>query len=223
MSTSNKVVVSVPRDEDIPTCFQVVSLSFGHDAPFVDIYFPAHWTSAGQAQASKRLLAWKRSGKSTFLKATIPVGDEEEKIIGLAIWTHMKTPPSAKLEDGENVEEVWPDADDREYMTRLWRGFVQPRRQAVLDSHGGAYVLELLAVHPDYQRRGAGSALVTWGTKAADQLGIRAVIEASPVGRLLYETCGFRPEIEEMRLDVGEEFAARPKPKLVYMTREPAS
>jgi GNAT superfamily N-acetyltransferase len=30
-------------------------------------------------------------------------------------------------------------------------------------------VLELLAVHPDYQRLGAGTALVKWGTKAADE------------------------------------------------------
>ena len=29
-------------------------------------------------------------------------------------------------------------------------------------------VLELLAVHPDYQRLGAGTALVKWGTHAAD-------------------------------------------------------
>jgi predicted N-acetyltransferase YhbS len=34
-------------------------------------------------------------------------------------------------------------------------------------------VLELLAVDPDFQRMGAGSALVAWGTKAADQKGIK--------------------------------------------------
>ena len=33
-------------------------------------------------------------------------------------------------------------------------------------------VLESLAVHPEYQRLGAGSALVTWGTRAADEKGL---------------------------------------------------
>lgn len=30
-------------------------------------------------------------------------------------------------------------------------------------------VLELLAVHPEYQRLGAGAALVKWGTQVADE------------------------------------------------------
>jgi len=33
-------------------------------------------------------------------------------------------------------------------------------------------VLELLAVHPDYQRRGAGTPLVSWGTKVANEKGV---------------------------------------------------
>lgn len=33
-------------------------------------------------------------------------------------------------------------------------------------------VLELLAVHPDYQGLGAGSGLVRWGTDKADEQGI---------------------------------------------------
>lgn len=40
-------------------------------------------------------------------------------------------------------------------------------------------VLELLAVHPDYQRLGAGKALVQWGTKAADEQGLQVVL--SPI------------------------------------------
>jgi hypothetical protein len=60
---------------------------------------------------------------------------------------------------------------------------------------------------------------VTWGTKVADELKVRAVVEGTPVGRHLYEKCGFRTEIEEMRFDVGEEFSKRTKPKLIFMIR----
>ncbi|KAI1393378.1 uncharacterized protein F4822DRAFT_10146 [Hypoxylon trugodes] len=226
MGSANKVSVALLSDEDIPTCFQVVSKSFGHDAPFVDIYFPNHDTPSGQAQGSKRLLAWKQTDpSSTFLKAVTQAGpDGPEQIIGLAVWTLMKEAPEAELEKAENVEENWPDRDDREFMARLWREYVAPRSRIVEESGGkGVYVLELLAVHPDYQRLGAGAALVEWGTSAADELGLKSVVEGTPVARRLYEKCGFRVEIEEMRFDTGKEFAARRKPKLIFMTRAPES
>ena len=37
-------------------------------------------------------------------------------------------------------------------------------------------VLELLAVHPEHQRLGAGKALVRWGTEAADKQGLQVRI-----------------------------------------------
>ncbi|KAI0449464.1 hypothetical protein F5B21DRAFT_494207, partial [Xylaria acuta] len=227
MGAVDQTHVALVDDEDIPKCFQVLSESFGHDAPFVDIYFPNHDTSVGRIQGSKRLATWKNTSKnSTFLKAVTRVDQKnyvpEELIIGLAVWTHMKDPPPAELEKAENVEEVWPNGEDREFMTRLWRDYVKPRTQEVNDSGGrGVNVLELLAVHPDHQRLGAGRALVEWGTRAADELAIKAVVEGTPVGRRLYEKCGLRVEIEEMQFDTGEEYAERKKPKLLFMTREP--
>lgn len=259
MAPTAKVSISPLSDQDIPTAFQVLSKSFGHDAPFINIYFPNHDTPLGQEKGSKRLAAWKHSSEdSTFLKAVTRDGDRE-LIIGLAVWTLMKEAAPQELDQVEDVEEVWPDEGDREFMTRLWREYVVPRNQAVKDSNGiGVYgkriliekkrisyipniVLELLAVHPDYQRLGAGKALVKWGTKAADEQGLKvkpsvnsvspftnnptlqSIVEGTPVARRLYEQCGLRAEIEEMRFDVGEEFSERKKPKLVFLTREPES
>ncbi|KAI1658651.1 hypothetical protein F4813DRAFT_355838 [Daldinia decipiens] len=224
MPSVNKVDISPLSDEEIPIAFQVLSKSFGHEAPFVDIYFPSHDTPSGQAQGSKRLTVWKQTSEaSTFLKATTR-GDQgdQELIIGFAVWTLMKEAPPAELAKTENVEEVWPDEADREFMTRLWSDYVIPRSKAIEDSGGkGVYVLELLAVHPEYQRLGAGTALVEWGTKKADQQGLQAVVEGTPIARRLYEKSGLRAKIEEMRFDVGDEFASRRKPKLIFMTREP--
>ncbi|KAI0886506.1 uncharacterized protein GGS22DRAFT_114338 [Annulohypoxylon maeteangense] len=222
----DKVDVVLLSDEEIPTCFEILSKSFSNGAPFVDIYFPHHDTPSGQAQGSKRLLEWKKSSSdSTFLKAVARGNHgEQEHIIGLAVWTYMKEAPHAELDKDENVVEVWPDEDDREYMTRLWRDYVIPRTQAIAASDGkGVYVLELLAVHPDYQRLGAGTALVKWGTKAADEQGIKAVVEGTPVARRLYEQSGFHAKIGEMRFDTGEEFAGRRKPNLIFMVREAES
>ncbi|KAI1275437.1 hypothetical protein F5Y07DRAFT_370036 [Xylaria sp. FL0933] len=228
MSTSKEIHVARVGDEDIPTCFKILSESFGHDAPFVDIYFPKHDTPAGQVQGSSRLMAWKNASQdSVFLKAVKPAGDGvgiRDQIVGLAVWTHMKDIPPQKLEDAEKVEEVWPDINDQKFMATLWEDYVKPRSQAVRDSGGnGVYVLELLAVHPDYQRLGAGTALVSWGVEASDRSQVKAVVEGTPAGRRLYEKCGFSAEIEEMIFDTGEEFAERAKPKLIFMTREPIS
>lgn len=192
MSSTNRIGIALLSDEEIPACAEILSKSFGHDAPFVDIYFPDHDTPSGQALVSRRLTAWKQSSpESTFLKAVTKSGQGQELIAGFGIWTLMKEPPPAELEKVENVEEVWPDKDDREFMTRLWSKYVIPRSRVIEESAGkGVYgeyrwrrteqvfshsdvVLELLAVHPEYQRLGAGTALVAWGTKAADETGLK--------------------------------------------------
>ena len=142
MARASKVDVALVSDEDMPACVDLMSKAFGHDAPFVDIYFPNHDTPSGQAQASKRLTAWKQgSDSSTFLKAVTRAEDGGQgHTVGLAIWTLMKEPPPQELSEAEDVEEVWPDKDDREYMARLWRDYVIPRTQSIKDSKGkGVY------------------------------------------------------------------------------------
>ena len=142
MMPSNKVSVALLSDGDIPASFQILSKSFDHDAPFIDMYFPGHDTTSGQAQGSRRFAIWKQTSKtSTFLKAVMQAGKgDENHIIGIAVWTYMKEAPPAQLDEVENVEEVWPDEADREFMTRLWREYVKPRTQVIRDSRGqGVY------------------------------------------------------------------------------------
>ncbi|CAI6342063.1 unnamed protein product [Periconia digitata] len=226
MSPSDKLSIVPLFENEIPVCAELLSRSFGHDAPFVDIYFPNHDTPSGQASVSSRLTAWQRSSleDSVFLKAVIRSSkDNKDGIIaGFCIWTLMKEPPPAELAKVEKVDEVWPDKDDREFMTRLWSKYVIPRSEVIKRSAGkGVYVLELLAVDPDHQRLGAGTALVAWGTRYADELGIESVVEGTPVGRRCYENGGFHTEIEEMDFDTGEEFSGRRKPTLHFLTRQP--
>ena len=135
------ITISLLKKEEIPTCAALVSKSFGHDAPFVDICFPQHDTPSGQASLCKRLAAWQESSpESTFLKAVTKDHDGQEVIAGFGIWTLMKEAPPAEIEKVERVEEVWPDEDDREFMGRLWRKYVIPRTQIIEKSAGaGVY------------------------------------------------------------------------------------
>lgn len=141
MSTSSKIVVEECTDDDMPEFFSVMSRAFGHDAPFVDMYFPNHDMEKGQVQDSKRFAAWRNYGTSSFIKAVFKSGDEnQDRIIGIAVWTHMKQAPSANIEDLEDVASVWPAEDDAEYMKRLWAKYVVPRTHAVNTSKGaGVY------------------------------------------------------------------------------------
>jgi GNAT superfamily N-acetyltransferase len=84
-------------------------------------------------------------------------------------------------------------------------------------------VLELLAVHPEYRRLGAGAALVNAGLSVAEEKGVDAVIESTDAGRPLYEKCGLTCKIEKMEFDVGESFSGEKTPKLCFMVKGAAA
>ena len=223
---TDQVSIGPVSDEDISTCMQILSKSFKNDEPFIDAWFPNHETPAGQAQGTPRLKTLGRaSPDSTFLKAvTQPSDGARGDIIGFAIWKHEKELMPSELAETDDVEEVWPDKNDREYMARLWRDYVVPMNDAVEESGGkGVYILELIAVLPDYQGCGAGASLVKWGIDAADQQGLPSCVVGTPVARRLYEKSGMIPDAGTVRIEVGEgfpEFSEKRRPELTFFTRE---
>jgi GNAT superfamily N-acetyltransferase len=60
-------------------------------------------------------------------------------------------------------------------------------------------VLYILFTDPEYQRCGAGSIHVKWGTDLADRLLVPTWVESSPNGHHLYEANGFR-DVEKVYL-----------------------
>lgn len=55
-----------------------------------------------------------------------------------------------------------------------------------------ATVLEMLGVDQDYQRRGIGDALISWGLRKADQDKLESYLDASMLGLPFYERRGFQ-------------------------------
>ena len=51
--------------------------------------------------------------------------------------------------------------------------------------------LNVMFTHPDYRNQGAAGLLVHWGTEQADKRGIEAYVEATYLGRSVYERYGF--------------------------------
>jgi GNAT superfamily N-acetyltransferase len=62
--------------------------------------------------------------------------------------------------------------------------------------------LDLLLTDPKHQGRGAGSLLIKWGVRLADELKINAYLESSPMAHRLYAKHGFQ-DIDEMVFDIA--------------------
>ncbi|KAH7039722.1 acyl-CoA N-acyltransferase [Microdochium trichocladiopsis] len=93
------------------------------------------------------------------------------------------------------------------HMLALLHAFTAAARRYFSRHWERQYHLWALVTHPDYRRRGAGTALVRWGTRAAREKGgwAASVIASSPAGKRLYAYCGFE-ELGEVVVQIeGEE------------------
>lgn len=162
-----------------------------------------------------------------FLKAIVNENGED-KIAGAAIWVQASADPSlgdVPLDyDGHYRlwKTLYPDSErDAVFVTRAMMG-MQAFRRAVAQEKAGTeqpawMVLDMCAVHPDYQGRGIAKKLVEWGLEEAKRRGgLECTTEGSIMGRRVYSKLGFArgPEIDYM---VGEEFKDRSLPSNMIM------
>ena len=116
-----------------------------------------------------------------------------------------------QLRTWEEVEEGFKrtepyDESDPDLFHALHDLFSENKREILgARSH---YVLDTLVTLPQHERKGAGSMLVRWGTQRADEAGVEAYLEASPMGAPMYARHGFEP-MKKVALDLtkyeGEE------------------
>lgn len=88
-------------------------------------------------------------------------------------------------EDGLGTTEYWEDTETAEYADVLYRRYLDERRKAIRASGGNLASLDLLIVDPKHYRKGAGRALIRWGTAKADERGIE-VSSSQYTGRTYY-------------------------------------
>ncbi|KIW01769.1 uncharacterized protein PV09_06941 [Verruconis gallopava] len=82
-------------------------------------------------------------------------------------------------------------------------------------------VLHTLTVHPDHQRRGAGTLLMRTFVEQVDRAGVEAYIESSEMGKPLYARFGFAPVLER-RFDLTK-YGAEGVEVNTIMVRPPLS
>ncbi|KAF4624454.1 hypothetical protein G7Y89_g13717 [Cudoniella acicularis] len=189
-----KLKLEICSDSDMARSFEILSLAFGHEHPYINAAYPSHSTPSGRAIGASQLLSIKHSDPcTTFLKVT---DTDTGLMIASAKWNvyNQTIPPEWEL-DGD----FWDTEEDKEYANLL--------------------SLDLLTVDPKYQRQGAGRLLVQWGTTLADKLGFTAVVESTEYGRGLYESEGFK-FIDRWETRLPEKWeGTKGKQKFIWMVR----
>lgn len=77
-------------------------------------------------------------------------------------------------------------------MEAFSQALIAGQRKYFDDVYGAKHLhLRIMATHPDYQRRGAGTMLCNWGISEVQKKNSRISVFASPMGKLLYTHLGF--------------------------------
>ncbi|KAF2031002.1 hypothetical protein EK21DRAFT_88518 [Setomelanomma holmii] len=146
----------------------------------------------------------------SYLKCTDTTTGE---IIAAARWRHVKPREEGATErTWEEVEAAFAerpppyDESEPEMLAALFELFNAQKRKSLGTQ---LYMcLDTLVTLPQHERKGAGSMLVRWGCDKADEAGVVAYLEASPVGAPMYARHGFE-KVAELEFDLrkwgGEE------------------
>jgi hypothetical protein len=124
-------IVEKCNDEDMFRAFELMSLAFGHEHPYIEYAFPEHDTPAGRKIGGQRLLAMKDSDPhTTCLKI---VDTKSQQMIAFGKWNAYRNmvPPEVQL-DGD----FWKSNEEKEYAQHLFHEYLIPRRQAIIASEG---------------------------------------------------------------------------------------
>ncbi|TGJ85384.1 hypothetical protein E0Z10_g3363 [Xylaria hypoxylon] len=230
----------IENAEDFPEAFRCSSEAFGrqaHDAIWI-AFNPGWDTPEGQAAGVERTLQrWRSAGtdnrgnpSAVYLKATLADPDQPGRriIVGFAVWAQVSTiEEHGAVVSGEMSDDmaaaIHPESkSEQRFLQQMFRSLLKSRVEYVkskaTENPPAIMCLDLCATHPAFQRRGIASKLVQWGVDEAHRRGIpNATMEASSMGRHVYQRLGFRPRGSDIVYEVDDEFSNRDKPPNIFM------
>lgn len=242
MMAANKddvIVTTMETEKDFIQANQCVSEAFGRQARDTvwQAMNPGWETEEGQQlNAQSLIMRWKatttnKHGKpnTVFLKATVPDPEKhgERRVVGFAIWAqHSNVEGYGDKFTGDMNEALARlNETDRRFADQMFRSMWKRRIEYIKEvSESGRnppaiFVLDICAVHPDFQRRGIAGRLVQYGLDEAKQRGnLECTTEGSSMGRGVYRKLGFKDEgVGDMIYEVDEEFQSRDKPANIFL------
>jgi len=147
-----------------------------------------------------------------YCKATLPSGE----IIGMAKWHFFLDPNNYKNPFPTEYPPYWNKGLCDEFF-----GGVRGKREEMMKGKP-YYLMAVLTVLPEYQRKGIGQKLLEWGLRQADEAGIECWIDASPEGLGLYKKNGWR-EVGKVDIDLAKWGGPEVVDTTVCLVRPPQS
>ncbi|GAA6033034.1 hypothetical protein JCM8097_000111 [Rhodosporidiobolus ruineniae] len=200
----SRITVSPVQAADVPQLAHLQRLAFEPSALNRQIFggvAPADM----EAHSAARLVKALDDPTKAVIKATL--ADEgasgEGDLVGFGFWDLGRPVDAPEEENKEPEKRQWPPGTNvelaEEYFARMGKG-----------PEGRHYHLMILIVDPTRQRTGAGSALLRWGCRKADEEGVAIDLKATDVGIPLYLRFGFSAYADPVVGGVNNEISLLP-------------
>ncbi|KAI9729534.1 MAG: hypothetical protein M1834_006730 [Cirrosporium novae-zelandiae] len=181
-------VVPIPDEAGISRFCEIEDEAFGESSDLMALMWglnkkvtPAEEKKAFEVKVKEQCRLWAEDPTTHFIHAVLPDGT----VAGVGRWSFFP----GKGED----QFGWPrnfGPNANKEMCDSFFGIIGDKRIEALK--GKPYwLMALLAVLPQYQRKGVGKKLLAWGTDQADKNGHGCWIDATPQGKALYEQVGW--------------------------------
>ncbi|KAK1713347.1 acyl-CoA N-acyltransferase [Colletotrichum acutatum] len=171
--------------------------------------------------------------KKRHQKAVVDDGGE---VVGYARWilpdddhriswpeAAVREPSQEEVDDFRAAFQASTDGDsisgmDGKLQAALGLPLEEAEIAAMRSQEGPFLVLDYLAVHPDYRRKGIASALVKEGLEQANAVGMKVWVMATKTAQPMYEKLGFEL-VDTVETSVTEFGIAEPHKKAFLMKR----
>ncbi|OTA04477.1 acetyltransferase, GNAT family [Trichoderma parareesei] len=184
-----KLVPSKPGD--MPLMVETYFEAFSQDP--IHQQFAPKGTQSAHDFWTQALTAEIRDKNNHFLSVWDDTASPEA-FVGFAKWIA----PGASPEPVPTVDQ-WPSEGDQEFSAFFFGRLSDMHHEAM--GERPHWYLELLAVKPQYQGKGAASLMLRYGVDKADEDKVECFLDASPKGQPIYERYGFRVVQSDTFLD----------------------
>ncbi|KAF2141862.1 uncharacterized protein K452DRAFT_287835 [Aplosporella prunicola CBS 121167] len=211
------LVLSPMEQADFPRLTQILHAAYYSTSGISALLYnsPPSAKSLEKLTETRKRIA-REDATARFLKITdTDIGE----IIACARWhvyEHGRTEEEMDKKTIITDDELIP-----EFNAPVYKALFEPilrRHKEVMGTRPHIY-LATLVTHPDHGRKGAGSVLLQWGLDKADEMGLEAFVEATPMGQGLYEKMGFEVA-KDVPFDLGQ-FGEEGVVHHVCMVRQP--